>query len=181
MSGYIYNAARFHQKANFQNMLMAGSDIDFFCEVRNKIYIFVEWKTVGTGLPTGQALGYRRLVSDLGQVKPSFCVVAYHDTNPQDDIDGENSFVGEVFYRLPNMSSHQHYIYDEQRCSLNEWLADFSAEWRLQHIIKAQKKGLVLWEGVPQVNRQDWDGEQLEAPSAFFDHIRPVRQAYEYV
>ena len=180
MTNHIYNPARFHQKANFGNLLMAGSDIDFFCEVRDKLYIFVEWKTKGSGLPTAQALAFRRLSSDLGQVKPVFTVVAFHDTTPDEDIHGDNSFVGEVYYRLPNMSAKEHYIYEGDTPSLNEWLADFSYEWRLQHILQARQKQLVLWEGIPQIDRDNWDGVQVEGPSAFFDHLRPVREAFEF-
>ena len=178
---HIFNEARFNQKANFNSMIMAGSDIDFFCEIKDKMYLFVEWKTFGTSLPRGQSVGYRRLTTDLGLSKPTFTVVANHDTTPSEYITGDNSYVTEVFYRLPNMQFQDRYFYEEgEYPTLNEWLADFSYEWRLQHILQAQKNKLILWEGVPQVDRDNWDGEQVRGPSAFFDYIRPVRQAFEF-
>jgi hypothetical protein len=179
---HIYNRKRFDQKADFSSMLLSGTDIDFFAEVKRKLYLMVEWKCVGAGLPFGQMSAFRTHVHDLGQVKPAFHVVAFHDTRPEESMGGENSYVAQVFYRLPNMTSAKEYTYDaEEVPTLNQWLADFSYEWRLQHILK-EVRPLPLWEGIPQVKEEPWDGEtQWPAPSAFFDHIRPIRQSYECV
>jgi len=174
----IYNPARFNQKADFGNVLMPGTDIDFIAEIGDRLYIMVEWKTLGAGMPPGQALCFKRLARDLGQVKPTFHVVAHHDTNPNDPIDGNNSFVTQVFYRLPNMTRADEYIYADEAPSLNEWLGDFSYEWRLRKVLRCRP--VPLWEGIPKVNLEDWDRvSQPKGPSAFFDLIRPVRHSFE--
>ena len=177
---HIYSPQRFNQKADFSGVLLPGTDIDFFSEYGNKLYVVVEWKCVGAGLPPGQMMGFKRLVNDLGQVKPVFVVVAYHDTHPSENIDGKNSRVAQVFYRLPNMTKMDDYIYEAGDLpTLNEWLGDFSYEWRLQRVLKARP--VPLWEGIPAIVEEDWDGTtQPQGPSAFFDHIRPVRHSFEF-
>lgn len=177
---HIFNPDRFHQKADFGNMLIAGTDVDFFAEIRDRLYLMVEWKCAGAGLPPGQRLAFKRLVSDLGQVKPTFHVVAYHDTQPTETIHGENSMVASVMYRIPNMASGQEYIYDSGDLpTLNQWLGDFSYEWRLQQVLRARP--VPMWEGIPRIQHEDWDGTtQTDGPSAFFDDIRPVRHAFEF-
>lgn len=173
----IMNPARFHQKADFSNILLSGTDVDFFSEVDNKYYLLVEFKSKGAMLLAGQAIGFNRLASDLGRVKPTFHLIAYHDTEVSDSIHGDNSFVRQVIYRLPNMPKHENYYYKAGVPSLNQWLGDFSYEWRIQKVLK---KGCVpLWEGLPVVG-DDWDKvSQPKGPTAFFDHIRPVRYSYE--
>lgn len=175
----IYNPDRFNQKADFENLLFAGTDIDFFTEINDKLYLMVEWKCQGAGLPYGQALGFKRLTRDLGQVKPTFLVTAYHHTTTDQSIDGDNSFVGQVFFRLPNMTRMEEFIYSEDESpTLNQWLSDFSYEWRIQKVLKFEK--VSLWEGMPRVNMATWDRvSQSVGPSALFDHIRPVRHSFE--
>lgn len=177
----ILNQARFDQKADFNGLLLAGTDIDFFSEIDRKLYLLVEWKCSGTDLPKGQRIGFERHTNDLGQVKPTFHVVAYHDTEPTELIKGTNSTVGSVFFRLPNMPKFERYNYRvQQRPTLNQWLGDFSYEWRLQKVLTTHSP-LHLWEGIPQICLETWDRvEQPKGPSAFFDHIRSLRQAYEF-
>ena len=170
---HINNNDRFHQKADFSNVLMAGTDVDFITEIGNQLYVAVEWKVIGNGMPAGQALCFKRLVRDLGKVKPVFHVVAYHDTKASEPIDGDNSFVGQVLYRLPNMARADEYFYEGDTPSLNEWMGDLSYEWGIQRILKFRP--VPLWEGIPKVDLETWDGvSQPKGPSAFFDHIRPL-------
>lgn len=170
---HINNNDRFHQKADFSNVLMAGTDVDFITEIGNQLYVAVEWKVIGNGMPAGQALCFKRLVRDLGKVKPVFHVVAYHDTQASEPINGGNSFVGQVLYRLPNMARADEYFYEGDTPSLNEWMGDLSYEWGIQRILKFRP--VPLWEGIPKVDLETWDGvSQPKGPSAFFDHIRPL-------
>ena len=175
---HVYNPARFNQKADFGQVLLPGTDIDFIAEIGDRLYIMVEWKSAGTGMPTGQAMCFKRLARDLGKVKPTFHVVAYHNTHPSEPIHGDNSFVAQVIYRLPNMTRADEYFYEDEAPSLNEWLGDFSYEWRLKGVLRCRP--VPLWEGIPKVNLEDWDRvSQPQGPSAFFDHIRPVRHSFE--
>lgn len=175
----INNRPRFNQKADFSNMLFSGTDIDFFAEVDTRLYLLVEWKSLGTGLPMGQSLGFKRHTKDLGKVKPTFHVIAYHDTTPDEAIHGENSFVAQVMYRLPNMTRMEEYHYENEVPSLNQWLADFSYQWRVQKVLRSGP--IPLWEGIPQIDLESWDRvSQPKGPSAFFDHIKPLVEAYEF-
>ena len=185
---HIHTPARFNQKADFSNILLPGTDVDFFTEIDDKFYVLVEWKSRNVVLPMGQSIGFNRLANDLGKVKPTFHLIAYHTTETKDSIHGDNSFVRQVIYRLPNMSKQQNYFYKSEVPTVNQWLADFSYEFRVQKVLS---KGCVpVWEGVPVVG-DDLDGipvigddcngiPQTQGPSAFFDQIRPKRHAYEY-
>lgn len=174
---HINNHDRFHQKADFSNVLLAGTDVDFITEIGNQLYVAVEWKMAGNGMPAGQALCFQRLVRDLGKVKPVFHVVAHHNTQPSDPIDGDNSFVAQVLYRLPNMTRGAEYIYEDDAPSLNQWMGDLSYEWKIKKVLRFGP--VPLWEGIPQVDTETWDRvSQPKGPSAFFDHIRPISDAY---
>lgn len=184
---HIFNKARFEQQSDFSNVTLWGSDIDFFSEVADKAYIAVEWKCAGQELPRGQEIGFRRLISDLGQVKPSFLVVAEHTTQPSDAISGNNSKVVRVNYRLPNMHAPNQYLYEGPLPSLNQWLSDFSMEFKTpQRMLRGTPS---FWEGYagPMLcSEEEADGyEYIEdiprmypATSEFFDHLRPVKDAY---
>ena len=184
---HIYNPSRFDQRSDFSGVTLWGSDIDYFSEVAEKAYIVVEWKCQGKELPRGQSIGFKRLINDLGQIKPSFLVVAEHSTSPDDAIHGDNSKVVRVNYRLPNMHTSSQYLYDGPLPSLNQWLSDFSLEFRIPH--RMNRNTLNLWEGYagPMLcSEEEADGyEYIEdiprmypAPSEFFDHLRPVKDAY---
>ena len=184
---HIYDQARFDQRSDFSEVTFWGSDVDFFSEVNGKAYILVEWKCAGKSLPRGQELGFRRLVSDLGQVKPSFLVVAEHRTTPDEAINGNNSKVISVRYRLPNMHSASEYFYEDMLPTLNQWLSDFSLEFVVPE--RMLRSSLELWEGFDgpmlcsedEANRYEYIEDvprEYSKPSEFFDHIRPVRDAY---
>jgi hypothetical protein len=178
---HINNQARFSQKSDFSQVTLWGSDIDFFSEIAGKCYILVEWKTEGTGLPHAQELAFRRFVQDMGQVKPVFCVIAEHDTHPSEAITGHNSLVKRVRYRLPSMHTSDEYLYEDETPTLNQWLSDCALELRFKNSIF---RGVPeFWEGFPVMlcsEEEAYAYEYIEdipkkpAPSAFFDHIRPV-------
>ena len=185
MMDHIYNEARFNQSSDFSNVVLWGSDMDYFSEVADKAYITVEWKCVGQALPRGQELGFRRLVNDLGKVKPTFLVVAEHETDPSEPIHGDNSHVVSVRYRLPNMYKSEEYLYGEDVPTLNQWLSDFSLYFSVPH--RMYRGTPHFWEGHPvqlvsdeEANTYEYieDVPRKPAPSAFFDHLRPVRDAY---
>ena len=184
---HIFHQARFDQRSDFSEVTLWGSDVDFFSEVNNKAYILVEWKCAGKSLPRGQELGFRRLVSDLGQVKPSFLVVAEHTTTPDEAISGSNSNVISVRYRLPNMHSASEYFYEDMLPTLNQWLSDFSLQFAVPQ--RMLRSSLELWEGFngpmlcseEEADRYEYIEDvprEYSKPSEFFDHIRPVRDAY---
>jgi hypothetical protein len=126
----------------------------------------------------GQSIGFNRLANDLGQVKPTFHLIAFHTTETKDNIHGDNSYVRQVIYRLPNMPKQQNYFYNSSMPTVNQWLADFAYEFRVQKVLC---KGCVpVWEGIPVLG-DDWDKvSQPKGPLAFFDQIRPIRHSYEY-
>jgi len=173
----IMNRARFNQKADFSNIVLSGTDVDFFTEIDNKYYVLIEWKSRFANMPTGQTIGFNRLAADLGQIKPVFHLIAYHDTEVTHSIHGDNSYVRQVIYRLPNMAKHENYYYKAGVPSVNQWLGDFSYEWRIQKILK--KGSVPLWEGIPVADDNLAVITQPTGPSAFFDHIREIRHSYE--
>ena len=184
---HIFDRARFDQQSDFSNVTMWGSDMDYFSEVAEKAYTAVEWNCAGQELPRGQEICFRRLISDLGQVKPCFLVVAEHNTSPEEAIHGDNSKVVRVNYRLPNMHTSSQYLYDGPLPSLNQWLSDFSLEFRIPH--RMNRNTPSFWEGYagPMLSSEEEANgfEYIEdiprmypATSAFFDHIRPVKDAY---
>lgn len=182
---HVYNQSRFNQQSDFSHVALWGSDIDFFSEVADKAYIKVEWKCLGQSLPWGQELGFKRFVHDMGQVKPTFSVIAEHSTDPSEFINGDNSYVRAVRYRLPNMHKSDEYLYMETRPTLNQWLSDFTLEFR---IADRMLRGVPqFWEGwsVPLCTKEDSlsydfieDIPKSTAPSEFFDYIRPVTEAH---
>jgi hypothetical protein len=173
---HIHSPARFNQKADFGNVLIQGTDVDYLTDINDDIWLMVEWKSGNTGLPSGQAICFKRLTRDLGRIKPAFHLIAHHDTDPNNPINGNNSYVSQVLFRLPNMTYQDDYIYEDDKPSLNEWLGDLSYEFRIQKILRFGP--IPLWEGIPNV--EDWDGvTQTAGPSAFFDKLRPVKDSYE--
>ena len=185
---HIYNQARFNQSSDFSNVTLWGSDIDYFSEVAERAYIAVEWKCAGQALPRGQELGFGRLVNDLGKVKPSFLVVAEHNTHPDDPIHGDNSYVVSVRYRLPNMYKSEEYRYGEDVPTLNQWLSDFSLHYLIPH--RMHRGTPHFWEGFPQQLVSDEEANTYKyiedvprrypdgGPKGFFDYTRTVRDAY---
>lgn len=182
---HIYNKARFNQKSDFSAVTLWGSDLDFFSEIANKCYVVVEWKTKGTELPNAQELAYRRFVQDMGNVKPVFCVVAEHDTDPSEAIHGDNSVVKRVRYRLPNMHTSDEYLYVNDIPTLNQWLSDCALNLRIPH--RMCRNVPEFWEGFPKQLCTDAEANEYECiedvprtppPSEFFEHINPVLADY---
>jgi hypothetical protein len=171
---HIYNAGRFNQSADFSQVALQGTDVDFFVEVAGRAFIFVEFKSAGTGIPTGQRIAFTRLVEAAGQTVPSFQLLAEHRTNTTDAIHGGNSYVRTVTFRFPSMMRHEEYAFDEHMPSVNQWLSDFTLAFRLRQKLTLPRE---LWDGFPLVVDGP-DGQPLvERPHGFWTHIQPILDA----
>lgn len=168
---HIFNQARFDQKADFSQVCLQGTDVDFFVEVGRKAFIFVEFKTAGTGIPTGQRIAFNRLVDAAGITVPSFLLLAEHRTTTDETIHGRNSYVRAVSYRFPSMARQEEYAFDEHMPSVNQWLSDFTLAFQLRQKLTLPRE---LWDGFPLVV-DGADGEPLvETHEGFWTHIRPI-------
>jgi hypothetical protein len=171
---HIFNIDRFNQSADFSQVALQGTDVDFFVEVAGKAFIFVEFKSAGTGIPTGQRIAFTRLVDAAGLTVPSFLLLAEHRTDTKDSIHGRNSFVRAVTYRFPGMMRQEEYAFDEHMPSVNQWLSDFTLAFQLRQKLTLPRE---LWDGFPLVVDGP-DGEPLvERHEGFWTHIRPILDA----
>lgn len=97
----INSQKRFHQKNNYTGLRWKGklmpTDIDGFMEFNNRLFIFIESKCEGAMLPYGQKLALER-VTDAVELsgKPSYCLVANHNTPVDQDIELAKSIVTRV-------------------------------------------------------------------------------------
>lgn len=114
----IFNNARFRQHANYDSITLWGSDTDMRVDLDQKGYLEVEWKVKGTPLPKGQEITLKTICNDMGTIKPTFIVIAHHQTHPEEDITGTNSFVKEVWFNAPWLRTWQKYKF-RGRASLN--------------------------------------------------------------
>ena len=171
---HVFNMDRFTQSADFSQVALQGTDVDFFVEVAGKAFIFVEFKTAGTGIPTGQRIAFSRLVDASGQTVPSFQLLAEHQTKTTEAIHGGNSFVRAVTYRFPSMMRQEEYAFDDVMPSVNQWLSDFTLAFRLRQKLTLPRQ---LWDGFPLVSEGP-DGEPLvERHYGFWTHIQPILDA----
>lgn len=97
-NSHIRHKERFDQFQSFANLKfgkLRPIDIDGFMEFRNKLFIFIESKTIAAPFSTGQRIALERLVDAIAvdPNKQAFCVVARHDTPSNEDVDTGNSLV----------------------------------------------------------------------------------------
>jgi hypothetical protein len=75
------NRSRASQLIDFDGLTFGNinpSDIDAVIEYKNKAFIFIELKSKGVDISTGQRILLERLVDGLN--KPSIALVAHHET-----------------------------------------------------------------------------------------------------
>ena len=178
--GIIYNKARFEQQTDFTEIVTWSSDIDLYSNINNKAHVWTEFKTIGSGVPYGQKLAFKRLVSDMGQVKPAFLAIAEHDTRPSEYIDGSNSICRSILYRLPNMFSVQEYIYETHFPTVNQFISDLTLHLTQP---KALKAAPTFWEGFNLLDVTEEydciDDIPKDIPEEFFHHIRNELEAHK--
>jgi len=97
-NSHIRHKERFDQFQSFANLKfgkLRPIDIDGFMEFRNKLFIFIESKTVNAPFSTGQRIALERLTDAIAvdPEKQSFCIVARHDTPAHEEVDTGNSLV----------------------------------------------------------------------------------------
>ena len=94
---HIQYQGRMHQFHNFTNLQfgrMRPIDIDGFLEIRNKLFIFVENKSIGAPFGGAQRVALERLVDAIdSEDKFAYCIIARHDTPVGQDVDAGNSMV----------------------------------------------------------------------------------------
>ena len=171
---HIFNMARFNQPADFSQVALQGTDVDFFVEVAGKAFIFVEFKSAGTGITTGQRLAFNRLVDAAGITVPSFLLLAEHRTSTKESIHGPNSFVRAVSYRFPSTMRQEEYAFDEHMPSVNQWLSDFTLAFQLRKKLTLPRE---LWDGFPLVVDGPDGQPTVERHEGFWTHIRPILDA----
>lgn len=160
---HIHSHDRFHQKADFSQVSIWGTDIDYMAEINNRFFILCDWKVRHTGMPNGQRLAFSRMVNAIGLSKPCMFLVAEHNTDPLEPLHGNNSFVTSVMYRFPDMRKWDEYIYEGKCPTLNEWLSDLSFYFNLRKKLTALPTD---WEELPNITEAEWD-----------DHYRPMLEA----
>ena len=171
---HIFNMARFNQHADFSQVALQGTDVDFFVEVAGKAFIFVEFKSAGTGISTGQRIAFTRLVNAAGLTVPSFLLLAEHRTTTDESIHGANSFVRAVSFRFPSMMRQEEYAFDEHMPSVNQWLSDFTLAFQLRQKLTLERE---LWDGFPLVVDGPDGQPMVERHEGFWTHIRPILDA----
>lgn len=97
----INSQKRFHQKNNYTGLRWKGklmpTDIDGFMEFNDRLYIFIESKYGDAPMPYGQRLALERVTDAVEKAgKPSYCLIASHDTKSDEDIELAKSLVTSV-------------------------------------------------------------------------------------
>lgn len=83
-----------------------GTDIDYFAEYDDLVYIIGEFKHGGANLPTGQALGFTRLVRALDAAgKVAVLLHLAHWTPAPQPVDAASAQVLAGFFRGPGDSA----------------------------------------------------------------------------
>lgn len=141
----IYHEGRFNQKVRFSDLPVLATDIDLATDLGGKGLLFIEFKTAGTKISTGQRKTYERLVDASGSAVPTFTVLAYHHTNVEEAITGENSFVHSVWYRFPVQSRFQLYRYEDAKPTVDEFICDLAKV--LGYPASKLRKVTEPWEG----------------------------------
>jgi hypothetical protein len=101
--GQIINSERAKQIRDYSGLRIGNitpTDIDGSEDFHNEKWVHFELKLKGNSLPIGQRLALKRLVDDLGKVKPSIGFIAEHEEyDTEKPIDAGNAMVTEYRYR----------------------------------------------------------------------------------
>ena len=103
---HIHSPAKFSQKVDFSSFCTSSAtDIDSIHDFNNKLWLVLEAKTVGTDILAGQHYLFQSLVQSLGKDRPTFAIVAHHDSDASSEtITGDNLFVSKVYSSGPRVS-----------------------------------------------------------------------------
>ena len=96
MRDEIKNRERARQLISFKGLCWGSitpTDIDMFIEYHNKAYIIGEAKLFNADIPNGQMLALVRQCDDLQKVKPTYLIIARHNTPIDQDVDFANCIV----------------------------------------------------------------------------------------
>ncbi|MBQ9596496.1 MAG: hypothetical protein IJR35_11640 [Synergistaceae bacterium] len=76
------------------------TDMDGFFEVKDKAYVFYEFKLEGASVPRGQELALTRLVDDLSKAgKSAVLFICRHNIkDPEQDINAASSIVEKIYW-----------------------------------------------------------------------------------
>ena len=81
----IRNDERFRQKVKFDKIRgCQATDIDYFCDVKGKAFIFAEFKVEGKAISLGQRIAAERLVQS--NTIPTYFFFLSHTTSADEDI-----------------------------------------------------------------------------------------------
>ena len=93
----IKNEARFRQQVKFDKVAgMQATDIDYFCDIKGKAFIYAELKCKGAKMPKGQEIAAENLCKSSRI--PVFFILLEHDTDPEDDIIAAEAKVAKIWF-----------------------------------------------------------------------------------
>lgn len=99
--GVIVNRKRAQQIVNFSGLrygTITATDVDALMEFGNKLFVWVEFKLEGVGMPTGQKLAFQRASMAINRSGiPSYVLLAEHNTPVHIDIPAAECQVISVF------------------------------------------------------------------------------------
>ena len=97
----IYNKARFYQKVVFAGMdnKLAGTDIDYVCDIKGKAMVYAELKANNTKITVGQEIMMKNIVKS--SKIPCLFIMATHKTpTTHKDIVFSEAKVAFVYHNL---------------------------------------------------------------------------------
>ena len=99
--GVIVNRKRAQQIVNFSGLrygTITATDVDALMEFGNKLFVWVEFKLEGVGMPMGQKLAFQRASTAINRAGiPSYVLLAEHNTPVHVDIQAAECQVISVF------------------------------------------------------------------------------------
>lgn len=124
---YIHNHDKFNQKIDFATFgTKSTTDIDAIHDFSGKLWVVLEAKTESSEITMGQHILLTNLVKSLGATRPTFAVVAHHNTRATEAVTGDNMFVSTVYSSGPRVAGEvgvYHYDDDRDRPTYNEFLS----------------------------------------------------------
>jgi hypothetical protein len=120
--GQIRNRAQAAQVRDFSRIRfgkITPTDIDGFFEMGDRVFVFIELKYGGRGMPDGQRIAIERMADALNvPPRTSLVVIGRHDDTPDVDIQADACAV--VSYRHDGR-----WVAPEQPCTVGEIITAF--------------------------------------------------------
>ena len=99
--GSIHSRKRACQMIDYTGLRynnITPTDIDGCLDFGGEFFVFIEYKVSGVTMPDGQRITYEHIIDSLSSSgKHAVCIVAEHETRPEEDIDAAQAYV--VQYR----------------------------------------------------------------------------------